>query len=333
MRPCASASSPFRASIPAVPDRTARPSWSVMIPTYNCGRFLAAALQSVLAQDQGPERMQIEVIDDASDLDDPEPIVQQFGQGRVGFMRQTRNVGHIGNFETCLKRATGRLIHLLHGDDAVRPGFYEKLEAGFTREPEIGAAFCRQIFIDEAGHWQSLAPVEEPQAGVLPDALARLAQEQRIMTPSIVVRREVYERLGGFDARLKCSEDWEMWVRIAASYPIWYEPEPLALYRMHDLSNTGRHLSTAEDMSYTRHAIEIFRDYLPADRADGIGRRARSTYSEAALANAERMLRQGDRRAFLAQFKEALHLSRSPATLRRAWRLLVKSGAIYARGS
>ena len=45
---------------------------------------------------------------------------------------------------------------------------------------------------------------------------------------SIAVRREAYECLGGFDARLKCSEDWEMWVRIAARYPIWHEPAPLA---------------------------------------------------------------------------------------------------------
>ena len=41
------------------------------------------------------------------------------------------------------------------------------------------------------------------------------------MTPSIVVRRSVYERLGSFDRRLVCAEDWEMWVRIAAHYPIW----------------------------------------------------------------------------------------------------------------
>ena len=86
------------------------------------------------------------------------------------------------------------------------------------------------------------------------------------MTPSIVVRRDVYEALGGFDDRLRCSEDWEMWVRIAARYPVWYETEPLALYRMHANSNTGRHVRTAEDIRYTREAIDLF-EALPATGA------------------------------------------------------------------
>ena len=64
-----------------------------------------------------------------------------------------------------------------------------------------------------------MTPEEAWAAGLLPDALAHLATEQRIMTPSIAVRRAVYERLGGFDRRLACAEDWEMWVRIAAAFP------------------------------------------------------------------------------------------------------------------
>src|SRR5687767_4743988 len=102
-----------------------------MIPTYNCALHLRYALESVLAQDPGRERMQIEVIDDASTVDDPEAIVARIGRDRVGFYRQPGNVGHVRNFETCLARARGRFIHLLHGDDAVRPGFYEAMERAF----------------------------------------------------------------------------------------------------------------------------------------------------------------------------------------------------------
>ncbi|WP_244445159.1 glycosyltransferase [Microvirga sp. BSC39] len=297
-----------------------------MIPTYNCAQYLGETIRSVLDQDPGPNLMQIEVVDDNSTQDDPAAVVRSVGQGRVGFFKQARNVGHISNFETCLNRARGHLVHILHGDDCVRPKFYEKLGQGFELAPEIGAAFCRQAFVDASGRRLSFSPLEEPAAGILPNALLRLAQEQRIMTPSIVVRREVYERLGAFDRRLACSEDWEMWVRIAANYPIWYEPEPLALYRLHDASSSARHQLTAEDMAYTRAAIEIFRAYLPDAIKPTAERHARNAYARSAIAAAGQMLEKGDVSAFFAQLREALLFEHSFDVLLRAARMFVRSG-------
>ena len=56
---------------------------SVMIPTYNCATFLRTTLESVLAQDPGPEQMQIEVVDDHSTEDDPAVVVRALGAGRA----------------------------------------------------------------------------------------------------------------------------------------------------------------------------------------------------------------------------------------------------------
>ena len=53
------------------------------------------------------------------------------------------------------------------------------------------------------------------------------------MTPCIVVRRSVYEELGGFDDRLTLAEDWEMWVRVAIRFPIYYEERRPCLLRLH----------------------------------------------------------------------------------------------------
>jgi hypothetical protein len=143
------------------------------------------------------------------------------------------------------------------------------------------------------------------------------------MTPSIVVRRAVYEYLGGFDTRLICSEDWEMWVRIAARYPIWYEVEPLAVYRMHAHSNTGRHVGTAQDMRYTRAAIEMFKHYLPEDRAGRLTRKARETYALAAINAAGVLLARGDLAGVRAQLREAVRLSHSLRVMSKiAWFLI-----------
>lgn len=321
----------YRSRIPPVPEGEARPLWSVMIPTYNCAKYLRETLASVLAQDLGPEMMQIEVIDDHSTDDDPAAVVAELGQGRVGFYQQPENVGVPKNFETCLERSRGQLVHLLHGDDYVREGFYSKMQKAFETRPDIGAAFCRQIFMNQEGHQQALSDLEQSESGILTNWLERLASEQRIMTPSIVVRREAYEKLGGFDRRLICSEDWEMWVRIAANYPIWYEVEPLAAYRMHLNSNTGRHIRTGEDMRYTREAIAIFKSYLPDAIAERVSRQARETYAFSALDMAYSLLTKPDLVAAIVQIREALQFSYSLNVIRRVARLLEQAIAYWTK--
>jgi glycosyltransferase involved in cell wall biosynthesis len=300
------AATPHRAEIPPVADGAPRPLWSVMIPTFECARYLRTTLESVLAQAPGPDVMQIEVVDDHSTGDDPRAVVEEAGRGRVAFHRQTENVGHVRNFETCLRRARGHLVHLLHGDDFVLDGFYDALGSALVAHPEVGAAFCRQIYVDEDGRRTDTSPLERERSGALDGWLERIASEQRILTPSIVVRRAVYERLGGFDRRLVCAEDWEMWVRIAAHFPVWYEAEPLAAYRIHSASNTGRHVRSGEDIRYTRMAIQLFEPYLPSDRARRLARTAKRTYAVSALRTARAMLAAGDVRGAAAQCREAL---------------------------
>lgn len=317
---------PYRAKIPPITDNSSRPFWSVMIPTYHCARYLQQTLESILAQDPGPDVMQIEVVDDCSTVDDPESVVKEIGQGRIAFHRQRQNVGHTKNFETCLRRARGKVIHLLHGDDYVLKGFYQKMQQAFESQPEIGAAFCRQIFMDDTGTRQCYSPVEQASSGILNNWLERLAEEQRIMTPSIVVRRDAYEQLGGFDSRLICSEDWEMWVRIASQYPVWYEMEPLAVYRMHSASNTGRHVRNGDDVRYNRLAIEIFRSYLPKEIANQVAGKARETYALSALETAHAALTKHDFHAVTAQIREALRLSPSSKVIRKTAGFLLRAG-------
>src|ERR1035437_9842369 len=83
-----------------VPASIERPLWSVMIPTFNCARFLRRTLESVLDQDPGPELIQSEVVDDCPTADEPRTVVDQIGRGRVGFYRKPQNEGAVRNFNT-----------------------------------------------------------------------------------------------------------------------------------------------------------------------------------------------------------------------------------------
>ena len=292
-------------------------TWSVMIPTYNCANYLAECLRSVLAQAAPEDEMQIEVIDDASS-DDPQAVVEAVGLGRVAFHRQPRNIGHTENFASALRRARGRYVHLLHGDDRVEPGFYAALQRGFEADEGVVLAFSRHRFIDASGAVLSDSDLEADRPGPLADAVVRLAEEQRIMTPSVAVRRSAYEKVGGFDPRLRYCEDWEMWVRLAALGGVWYEPAILASYRMHGAGITGRTFRFAGELAYVSKAIDIFIDYLPTSERAPVRSRARRTYAQTAVGNAVRLARGGDPLGASAHAWRAICLDPRPLALARA---------------
>ena len=298
-----------------VPAMASRPLWSVMIPAYNCGQYLIETLRSVLDQDPGPEVMQIEVVDDCSTQDDSEAVVKSLGKGRVSFFRQSRNVGISSNFTTCVRRAHGSLVHILHSDDIVRPGFYSRMQEAFNGEPSLGAAFCRHIYMDEDGHWQFLSLLERRAPGVLVDWLEQLAVSQRIQAPAIVVRRKVYEELGGFHPGLFHAGDWDMWKRVAALYPVWYEPSPLACYRVHASSDTSKLNRSGGNYANTRKAIEAARAYLPETIAEEVSRKSYEHYAISALSAARRSLISHDPAAAVALIREAFRCSRSARTI------------------
>jgi glycosyltransferase involved in cell wall biosynthesis len=299
-----------------------RPFWSVMIPTRNRVDYLQLTLESVLEQAPGAADMEIEVVDNCSTLADVEAIVRRVGGSRVSFFRQPASVTMSENWTTCVRRARGEWVHVLHDDDVVMPGFYDRLKSGIESASGVGAAFCRHASIDEDGHWVRLSSIERRTPGVLTDWLERIAVEQRILTPAIVVRRAVYEHLGGFDRRLTFSVDWEMWKRIAVQYAFWYEPRCLAGYRMHAASDTARLLRSARDIADLRRCVEISRSYLPEAHADAWSRRALERYALHAILRARELVKRHDLRATAAQVREALRCSRSPRVLWSLTRLL-----------
>jgi glycosyltransferase involved in cell wall biosynthesis len=273
-----------------------------MIPTYNRTAFLERALSSVLAQDPGAGEMQIEVVDNASTIEDPEPLVRRLGGDRVSFVRQPHNLGAVLNFNSCIERSRGEWVHILPSDDVVFRGFYARLKTALEGRVDVGAAFCRNAFIDENDHplWNS--ELESPTAGILPDFIEKIGVSSRIQCPTAVVRRSVYEQLGGFRTEF-ISGDWEIWIRIAARYPIWYEPEILGAWRQHTGSYSTSAMRSGRLIADIRRCIEFSHFSLPPDRADAISRKAREWLSLSALANAENFVRSRD-------FPTALHLIR-----------------------
>jgi len=240
-----------------------RPLWTVLIPTYNCARYLPECLQSVLQQAPELNKMEIIVVDDCS-TDKTADIVAEIGHGRVQYIRQKKNVGKVRNYETGLQASHGKLIHILHCDDKVRLCFYKKMEKMFENHAEIGAAFCRSIYMDKNSIWTGLTGIEQYETGILTNAFERLYLKQIIQTPAMVVRREVYEAVGGFDRRFDCMEDWEMWTRIASRYPIAFINGVLAEYRTHSDNATMATLLNGTQIETHKLIMKTVDNYAPS---------------------------------------------------------------------
>ncbi|MEB3282275.1 MAG: glycosyltransferase [Lyngbya sp.] len=289
-----------------------QPFWSVIVPTYKPNReYLTQTLKSILNQSLAIEEMQIEIVDDCSPDEDLEPFVKQIAGNRISFYRQPRNLGLIGNWNDCIQRAKGKWVHILHQDDLVLPEFYHKLRELLEEYPQAGAGFCRHYYVDAEGKQRSISALEQENSGILDNWIERIAVMQRVQFASIVVKRSVYETLGGFSQDAGSAADWEMWKRIAAHYSVVYEPQPLACYRLHSSSESSRLISVGENITDTLKAIEISHSYLPPEKAETLSKQAREHYAFYALNTAKQMLGVEDEKAAIAQIKAALKCSQS----------------------
>ena len=307
---------------PAVGDR---PFWSVMVSVFDRPGNVEKALSSVLAQAE-PD-MQIAVVCDFADAETQARVAAEtarVGGALVEFLPEPQRVGHPHVFNRCIEQARGRWIHILHDDDWVEPGYYRRLRDVIASEPTAGAAFCQHTIVERGAGapttWHSWVERETP--GLVAGWLDRIALECRVQFSSMVVRRDVYEAVGGFCADAESAFDWEAWVRIAARYPVAYVPETLVGVGRDDGAESSRLMRSGEQVLYAFRAIEVMSHHLPADDAARLGEKARDRIADYALDVARQYLDRGDLRAAIANLRAAALGRPSPRTWQRLGELL-----------
>lgn len=294
-----------------------RPLWSVLIPVFNCAKYLEDSLSSVLAQDRGEDRMEIIVVDDHSTKDNPEEVVRRLGGSRVRFIRQPENVGKARNYETGLQASRGHLIHQLHGDDRVLPGFYESMEHAFEAFPSAGAFFCESRYIDESGAVTGHTGRLIVETGIIDGWLEKIVVAQRVQTPSIVVRRTVYETLGGFDRRLDVLEDWEMWIRIGTRFSVGFLAETLADYRVSPGNSTTTSIIAGTRVRTLRTMLRIVDEYLPPEVVSRCRSERSRELAQYLIQFIPALMARRELSGVARIFRDTLSFSRDPRTIYR----------------
>ncbi len=220
-----------------------QPTVSVLIPSYNHARFLPDALQSVF--EQTFTDYEIVAVDDGS-TDHSVELLRSYGE-RIRLFTQP-NRGTYPTLNRCIAESRGRYLAILNSDDRWAPTKLEKQVAILEAQPQVGLVHTDGRFIDAEGNllWGNPLGFEWPRtpSGNIIEALVRC---NKIIASSVLVRRECFERLGGFREDLFGSGDWEMWFRIALEYDIAFIDEPLTFYRVHGANASFQHRRVYED--------------------------------------------------------------------------------------
>jgi glycosyltransferase involved in cell wall biosynthesis len=197
---------------------------SVIIPTFNRAKLLVEAVDSVLAQRDVPEEVEIIVVDDGS-TDNTCEVLETLA-GKICCIRQehsgvsrARNLG--------ISKAGGEWIAFLDSDDLWLPGKLCAQMKFFSYRPEMLLCQTDEIWMRNGKRINPRKYHRKPSGHCFP-----LLLERCLVSPSsVVVHRTLFDLVGPFDESLPACEDYDLWLRVGCRFPLGLVEKPLVVKR------------------------------------------------------------------------------------------------------
>ena len=294
-------------------------SVGIVIPTYDSAATVTTAIESALAQEPAPA--QVVVVDDGS-TDGTADALRKYA-GRIEYVRQA-NRGPAASRNAGLARLVTDAVVFLDADDLLLPGALAcRLE--LQASGDAVWAYTDGWIEDESGVRQRFsAPYPPPGGRVEGWILADLLRRNFICVDAVIARLALVRELGGFDETIRGTEDWDLWLRLAARHPVRHSPQPTFVYhrRPNTVSGDRRRMDRMRDQTLVK-AQRLF----PAEvRAAGAA--ARRSVADAHNAFALPLAAEGRWREAALYLATSLRLW---PLQRRAWLLLLRCrGALLA---
>jgi glycosyltransferase involved in cell wall biosynthesis len=229
------------------------PYFSIVIPTYNRAAFITRALKSVLRQSVSD--FEIVVVDDGS-TDDTRSIVGKIQDARLRYFK-TENCERAAARNFGIKQSDGKFVTFLDSDDYLKPNHFEEALVFLAKNPDT------QMFSLGYDVVQTDDAIIYPWKP-LPDPVnEKLVEGNFLSCMGVFVRRDIFnEILFNEDRALSGSEDYELWLRLAARYPIRTISTSTACLVNHD----SRSVVSINANALMRR-ITLLKDYISADAA------------------------------------------------------------------
>jgi glycosyltransferase involved in cell wall biosynthesis len=205
------------------------PAITVLIDSYNYGRYVEAAIDSVLVQDFPQDQVEILVVDDGS-TDDTRERVAKYGE-RVRYLWK-ENGGQASAFNLGFAEARGEIIATLDGDDYFLPGKLRRVAEEFEKDRDAGMVYHARRNLTE-----STGALSEPEffaeSGFLGADEARLLRYELYPTSCLAFRRDVVRRLLPIPESLRIQADGHLVLLMPLIAPVDAVMERLSVYRLH----------------------------------------------------------------------------------------------------
>jgi glycosyltransferase involved in cell wall biosynthesis len=228
-----------------------------LIDTYNYGRFIGEAIESVLAQDYPAEKMEILVVDDGS-TDDTKERVAKYRE-RVKYLWKP-NGGQASAFNLGIERASGEILALLDADDYWFPSKIRRVMEEFERQPKTGLVYHPfREFRSATCEWKN--GDFNPISGNVAEEKKKILQYTACQTSGLTFRTRLLKELLPLNEGLTIQADGLLAALIIFLAPVVAIPEPLAVYRIHG-SNLYYHSSATIDRKRQAARIKTIKVFL-----------------------------------------------------------------------
>jgi GT2 family glycosyltransferase len=210
------------------------PTFSVVVPAYNAARTIGAAIESVLAQTR--DDFELVVVNDGSTDDTAARVEPYLRDQRLRLVTQP-NRGQASARNTAIATASGEYVSLLDSDDLWLPQYLDLMGGRLDDHPSAAVAYTDAWVLDDrtrrVARTTVLTPWHPPTVPSDPSGFLRaLLEFGNFVFVGATIRRAVFDDVGLFRLGVEGSEDYEMWLRIAAhGYGFVRVDSPLAIYR------------------------------------------------------------------------------------------------------
>lgn len=223
---------------------TVSPKVSVCIPTYNYGKFISDAIESVLSQTFAD--FELIVVDNCS-TDGTKEVVEKYmaADSRVKYYRNESNVGMVANWNRCLGYAKGAYIKILCADDLLTSNCLQQQTSLLDNHAHVSLVSCPRTFVDNSLNPLFILKCSDSLEIMDGRHIIKrcLLEWNLIGEPTAVLFRKEKSRRG-FDPEYKHAVDMEMWFHLLEDADLGYIPEPLCLVRQHNEQTTNINLRT-----------------------------------------------------------------------------------------
>jgi glycosyltransferase involved in cell wall biosynthesis len=214
------------------------PAVSFVVPCYKLAHLLRECIESILAQNY--TAFEVLIMDDCSPDDTPN-VVQSLTDHRITYIRNDQNLGHLANYNKGISLSRGRYVWLISADDRLRsPHVLERYVELLDQHPTVGIVCCPGIGLQDGvettlidcGYFGPRDKIFKGQEFIA----ACLRNGYGLLAPSVMVRKDCYDKISTFPLDLPHQGDLYLWYRWAIEYDVAYMCEPMVNYRSHDLN-------------------------------------------------------------------------------------------------